>query len=50
MNKWENWLNSQNEATQIYFRNRMKEDNPIIIYSMLLGFCLGFFIATLILI
>ena len=42
MTKWDKWLSNQNEVTQIYFRNKMKEDNPIIIMSILLGICLGF--------
>ena len=48
MNKWDNWLSSQNEVTQIYFKNKMKEDNPIIIMSILLGICLGFVAGVLV--
>lgn len=42
MSKWDRWLSNQNEVTQIYFKNKMKEDNPIIIMSILVGVCLGF--------
>ena len=37
MSKWEKWLSNQNEASQIYFRNRMKEDNPLIYTSIASG-------------
>lgn len=48
MNKWDNWLSNQNEVTQIYFKNKMKEDNPIIIMSILVGVCLGFVAGVLV--
>ena len=42
MSKWDRWLSNQNEVTQIYFKNKMEEDTPIIIMSILIGVCLGF--------
>jgi len=42
MSKWDKWLSNQNEVTQIYFKNKMEEDTPIIIMSILIGVCLGF--------
>ena len=45
--KWDKWLASQNEATQVYFKNKMKEDNPIIMMSMFFGFCFGLFVGLL---
>ena len=48
MSKWEKWLSNQNEASQIYFRNRMKEDNPLIYTSIGFGVLLGFMLGVLI--
>ena len=48
MNKWDNWLSSQNEVTQIYFKNKMKEDTPIIIVSILVGAFGGFLLGLLV--
>ena len=48
MSKWDKWLSNQNEVTQIYFRNKIKEVNPIIIMSILLGICLGFVAGVLV--
>ena len=42
MTKWDKWLDSQNETTQIYFKNRMKEDNPLIYMSIGIGVMIGF--------
>ena len=48
MSKWARWLSNQNEVTQIYFKNKMKEDNLIIIMSILVGVCLGFVAGVLV--
>jgi len=48
MSKWDKWLSNQNEVTQIYFRNKMKEDDPIIIMSVLVGICFGFLAGILV--
>lgn len=48
MSKWDRWLSNQNEVTQIYFKNKLKEDNPIIIASILVGVCLGFVAGVLV--
>ena len=46
MGKYEKWLSTQNEATQIYFRNQAKEDNKLIYLGMIPGFILGFVFAN----
>ena len=48
MSKWDKWLSNQNEVTQIYFRNKMKEGDPIIIMSILVGICFGFLAGILV--
>mgnify|MGYP004393702355 FL=1 len=48
MSKWDKWLSNQNEVTQIYFRNKMKEGDPIIIMSVLVGICFGFLAGILV--
>ena len=48
MSKWEKWLSSQNEVSRIYFKNKLKEDNPIIIMSVLVGICFGFLAGILV--
>ena len=48
MTKWDKWLSNQNEVTQIYFRNKMKEGDPIIIMSVLVGICFGFLAGILV--
>ena len=48
MSKWEKWLSSQNEVSRIYFKNKLKEDNPIIIMSVLVGICFGFLAGVLV--
>ena len=48
MSKWDKWLSNQNEVTQIYFRNKMKEGDPIIIISILVGICFGFLAGILV--
>ena len=48
MSKWDKWLSNQNEVTQIYFRNKMKEDDPIIIMSVIVGICFGFLAGILV--
>lgn len=48
MSKWDRWLSNQNEVTQIYFKNKMKEDNPIIIVSILVGAFGGFLLGLLV--
>jgi len=48
VSKWDKWLSNQNEVTQIYFRNKMKEGDPIIIMSVLVGICFGFLAGILV--
>ena len=48
MTKWDKWLSNQNEVTQIYFRNKMKEGDPIIIMSVIVGICFGFLAGILV--
>ena len=48
MSKWDKWLSNQNEVTQIYFRNKMKEGDPIIIMSVIVGICFGFLAGILV--
>ena len=48
MTKWDRWLESQNETTQTYFKERMKEDNPLIFGSMGFGFVFGFMVGMII--
>ena len=47
MSKWDDWYNNQNEATQAWIDNQAKEDNKLIMISVLCGTVLGFVFATL---
>ncbi len=42
MNKWNNWWDSLTPTTRKYFEDRMAEETPIIIISIMVGICLGF--------
>ena len=42
MSKWNNWWDSLTPTTRKYFEDRMAEETPIIIISIVLGVALGF--------
>ena len=42
MSKWNNWWDSLTPTTRKYFEDRMAEETPIIIISIVLGMALGF--------
>ena len=42
MSKWNNWWDSLTPTTRKYFEDRMAEETPIIIISIMVGMALGF--------
>ena len=47
VSKFDKWLDNQNEATQVYFKNQMKQDQSLILISLGIGFSFGFVLAIL---
>lgn len=49
MTKFDKWLDNQNEATKVYFKNRMREDDQLVWLGMMIGFPIGILFTILIL-
>lgn len=46
--KWDIWLENQNEATRVYLKNKMKEDDKLIWLGFSLGVPTGLLLAVII--
>ena len=46
--KYDIWLENQNEATRVYLRNQMKEDDKLVWLGFSLGVPTGLLLAVLI--
>ena len=46
--KWDLWLENQNEATRVYLKNQMKEDDKLIWLGFSLGVPTGLLLAVII--
>ena len=47
MNKWDKWYSNQNDATRAWLDAKSKEDNKLILISVLCGTLIGFVFSTL---
>jgi type III secretory pathway component EscT len=47
VNQWDKWYNNQNDATRAGLDAQAKEDNKLILISVLCGILIGFVFSTL---